>query len=165
MMIEFHFVVVEEFICSKSFNCLSFSLFKLPKFDSNFLFLRNPRVCRSSSGAARSENWPILASEYFADANAFFTFNDSQSEKFTQHLTALTSFVDDFFVINAPSFRTRRKQRSIQNVFIEWILPFTLLARAMFFKRWNSFFAVRSFLAAESLANWSSAGSEKKFDM
>ena len=59
--------------CSNSFNCLSFSTFKLPKFDSNLRFLLNPRVCRSSSGAARSENWPMLASEYFAVAKAFFT--------------------------------------------------------------------------------------------
>ena len=32
-------------------------------------------------------------------------------------------------------------------------LPLTLLARAMFFKRWNSFFATRSFFADDRLAN------------
>jgi len=55
-MIDYFFVLVDEFICSKILICLSRSDFKLPKFDSNFRFLLKPRVCRSSSGAARSEN-------------------------------------------------------------------------------------------------------------
>ena len=101
----------------------------------------------------------------FRCCQRFFHLKISRkSIEFLVDVEKLTSVTEDFLLMIAPSFRTERtkrreKKRSRQSRFFV-SLPLILFARAIFFRRWNSFLAIRSFFAFWRLENWSSFGSE-----